>query len=69
METKEEILKRLLKNNYITIDELFILNDTKEKVIIKNYNETPISSPRTSNGTNPYWYDITSSLITLKKYT
>lgn len=32
MNNKQEILKRLLKDNHITIDELFILN--QEKILL-----------------------------------
>ena len=54
MNNKELILKRLLEEKHISIDEMFILNEvqitSKEKVIIKEispYDTTPIPLPWT----------------------
>ena len=53
MNNKELILKRLLEDKHITIEEMFILNETKmvidEKIIIKEFSKpfdtTPIPLP------------------------
>ena len=69
MSNKELILKRLLENKHITIEEMFILNETQiftnEKIIIKEfkpYDTTPIPLPWVTP--NPYWYNtITCNTI------
>ncbi len=63
MNNKEIILKRLLEDKHITIEEMFILNETKmvidEKIIIKEFSKpfdtTPIPLPWITP--NPYWYN------------
>ena len=77
MDNKELILKRLLEDKHITIEEMFILNQTQivtnEKVIIKEfkpYDTTPKPLPWITpkiNEPNPYWYNtITCNVNSLK---
>lgn len=65
MNDKELILKRLLEQGHITIEEMFILNElkivTNERVVIKEikpYDTSPIPLPWIRpNEPNPYWYN------------
>lgn len=59
MNNKEIILKRLLEDKHITIEEMFILNKKETlsptTVVIKDFNPYPIwQEPHTLN---PFWYN------------
>ena len=65
MNNKELILKRLLGEKHITIDELFILNEKENllptTVIIKDLNPYPVwQQPYTLN---PFYYTINTTNI------
>ena len=57
MTKKEEILKRLLESEVITIEELFVLNDSQTIINPIPYVQ-PYFQPYTIpiNPTSPYWY-------------
>lgn len=57
MNNKELILKRLLEDKHITIEEMFILNEKENNtVVIKDlFNTTPIPLPWLTP--NPFWYN------------
>lgn len=57
MNNKELILKRLLEDKHITIEEMFILNEKENNtVVIKDlFNITPIPLPWLTP--NPFWYN------------
>ncbi len=68
MNNKELILKRLLEEKHITIDELFILNEKENllptTVIIKDLNPYPVwQQPYTLN---PFYYTISTASINPK---
>ena len=65
MSNKELILKRLLEEKHISIDEMFILNEKEisqpTTVIIKDLNPYPIwQQPYTLN---PFYYTINTTNI------
>jgi hypothetical protein len=65
MSNKELILKRLLEEKHISIDEMFILNEKEisqpTTVVIKDLNPYPIwQQPHTLN---PFWYSTGTSHI------
>jgi hypothetical protein len=65
MNNKELILKRLLEEKHISIDEMFILNEKEisqpTTVVIKDLNPYPIwQQPHTLN---PFWYSTGTSNI------
>ena len=65
MNKKELILKRLLERNYISLEELFILNEKETllptAVIIKDLNPYPVwQQPYTLN---PFYYTISTASI------
>jgi hypothetical protein len=65
MNNKELILKRLLEEKHISIDEMFILNEKEisqpTTVVIKDLNPYPIwQQPHTLN---PFYYTINTGNI------
>ena len=72
MNNKELILKRLLEDKHITIEEMFILNEKENNtVVIKDLNKyfdvTPIPLPWITP--NPYWYNTVTCNTNLLKNT
>lgn len=65
MENKEKILKRLLEEKQITIDEMFILNQKENSlpttIVIKDLN--PYSIWQEPYTLNPFYYTINTGNI------